>query len=77
MDNDRVFKEIWTIGRRQALVCVTAIEYENGAIVASAEDDKITDAQLRRALKREYPHHTFYAHRRDGYIYAQADPCGA
>jgi len=76
MNNNRTKREFWARGRRGCAACIEAIEYENGSVTASAEGDKITDAQLRKALSREFPDHTFYAHRRDGYVYAQADPCG-
>lgn len=70
----RVNKEIYAIGRRDALVHLQIVEYTDGCITVSAEGDKITNAQLREILNREYPRHTFYTYRDDGFIYAWANP---
>ena len=66
--------EFYANGKRSRIACIEVTEYSDGSIIASVEDNKITNAQLRKALKKEYPHYTFYAHNRDGILYAQADP---
>ena len=76
MEN-REEKQIWTTGRKGQMVCITVEEHDNGVIIVSALGEAITNAQLRRALQREYPRHTFYSWRdadEFGLVYAQADP---
>lgn len=65
-------RQIWTTGRRSAVVCITATVYEN-SIMATTEADKITEHQMSKALGREFPDHTFYAHEENGYLRADAD----
>ena len=67
-------KQVWATGRKGQVVCITVDEHDNGVVIASALGEAITDAQLGRALRREYPRHTFYSWRANGYVYAQADP---
>ena len=67
-------KQITVIGKRESVNLATVEEQANGCVVASVEDEHVTHAQFRKALKREYPRHTFYAHHEHGYIIAQADP---
>jgi hypothetical protein len=48
-------QQIWTSGRKDGIACVTAVVYDNGAIVASSEAEHITEFQMHRALEREFP----------------------
>ena len=58
--------QIWTNGRRGCIACVTAIVYENGAIVASSEPEHITEHQMHKALAREFPDMEFSVSRGRG-----------
>jgi hypothetical protein len=55
-DSDR---EIWTAGRRGSPACIAVTIYEH-SVVATADAATITEAMMRRALRREFPEHTFY-----------------
>lgn len=70
----RTTQQITVIGKREAIVLFEADVYENGTIVAAVETEHVTQAQLRKALRREFPRHTFYAHIEGDQIVAQADP---
>jgi len=48
-------QQIWTNGRKSGIACVTAVVYDNGAIVASSEAEHITEFQMHKALEREFP----------------------
>ena len=48
-------QQIWTNGRRGGMACVTAVVYEDGAIVASSEPEHITEHQMHQALAQEFP----------------------
>lgn len=65
-------KEIYTSGKRGAVVCIEIEESEH-SIVASADAEKITESPMKKALKREYPQHVFSTRIERGYIIAQAD----
>lgn len=65
-------QQIWTDGRRGAVVCITATIYEY-KIVASAEADQITAAMMVRALHREFPRHTFHINEECEFLFAVAD----
>jgi len=67
-------RELWITGKRGAGVCLNIIHYENGAIIASAEDERVTGRQIERALTREYPGKSFRIARDRGYIYARHEP---
>jgi len=67
-----ISKETWVKGRRGSAACLQIREYDD-SVVVSAEDDKITPVQMCKALEKLYPRLTFYASKRDGFIYAQAD----
>ena len=47
-------KQIWTTGKHDALVCITAAIDANGAFMAAAEDEHITENQFRNAVQEEY-----------------------
>lgn len=51
-------QEIWTTGRRGCVACIQASIYEN-SVVASAEPDHITERQMEKALRREFPGYQF------------------
>jgi hypothetical protein len=69
-----VNRQIWAKGRRGTPVCIQITEHD-GCVFVSAETDKITNAQLREALAREYPRHIFrIVHRQDDYVYASSHP---
>ena len=38
---------------------IEAVVYENGHITATADEDKVTEFQLLKALKAGYPNHVF------------------
>ena len=74
MTNERTTQQITVTGKRGALVVAEADVYENGVIVAAVETEHVTQAQFGKALRREFPRHTFYAHIEGDQIVAQADP---
>ena len=64
--------EIWAEGKRHALVCILVDDYGR-VLVASAEMERITEAQVKQALGHKYPDVTWTT-RTDhsfGYVYAQ------
>lgn len=54
-----VEREIWTAGRYNGIVCITATLYPSGSIIATAEPDKITEKKMRKALNEEFPSYDF------------------
>lgn len=65
-------KEIWTAGRRGCTACIAITIYEH-SIVATAEKENLTAAMMERALKHEFPEHTFYNSDHGGNDYLRAD----
>jgi len=74
MANERTTKQITVTGKCGALVVAEADVYENGVIVAAVEMEHVTCCQFDKALRREFPGYTFYAHIEGDQIVAQADP---
>lgn len=50
--------EIWTSGKQGCVACINMIISRN-IIIATSEGKYITQHQMRRALKCEFPQHTF------------------
>lgn len=68
---------IHTQGRRGCIAAIEVSIYEH-SIVVTAENDKLTPAMMHKALRREFPNHTFYTNNRGGasdrgYLRADAD----
>lgn len=62
-------KEIYTSGKRGAVVCIEIDDF--GAFgIASADAEKITPAQMTKALKNEYPNSQIAIREDRGYIFA-------
>lgn len=73
MTNERTTKQFTVTGKCGALVVVEADVYESGVIVAAVETEHVTRTQFAKALRREFPRHTFYTHIEGDQIVAQAD----
>jgi fructose-1,6-bisphosphatase/inositol monophosphatase family enzyme len=58
---ERKIDQFYAKGKRDCNALVEAVLYENDAIVATADLDKITERQLLAALERTYPDHAFTA----------------
>ena len=65
-------RELWINGRRGCNACVTVTIYKH-SIVATAEPDKVTVGAMKRALRREFPEHTFYTSNGADYLRVDAD----
>lgn len=52
-------KKIFATGRRGCVACIE-LSVIKESIVALAERDKITPVQMMKAVKKEFPRHTFY-----------------
>jgi len=65
-------RELWINGRRGCTACMTVTIYEH-SIVATADPDKITESAMKRALRREFPEHTFYTGNGADYLRVDAD----
>jgi hypothetical protein len=67
-------KTVWAEGERGAVIPVTVILYDNGAVSATADCYMFTEHRMRDALARECPGHQFTITacglRADGYFYA-------
>ena len=64
--------EIKTTGRYQCITSVSVNIYPN-AIVAISDAEHITQFQMRRALTREFPMHTFIFNKSGGKYTHRAD----
>jgi hypothetical protein len=53
------------------LVLIRALEYANGAIVASAETEHITPGKFAGELEQVYPGRNFAVEEQRGYYYAR------
>lgn len=47
-------QDFWTVGRRGTLACIRCIVYDDGKVMANADADKLTPAQMSRALRKEF-----------------------
>ena len=65
-------RKIETAGRYQCITFVDAIIYPQ-AIVATSDSDHIAQYQMRRALDREFPRHTFVFNDTGGKYTLRAD----
>lgn len=63
----RIDSEFYTTGEQDSNVCVYCSLYENGHLVCTAEDERLTSTQFRKALKAEYPDRVFTIVYEDGY----------
>ena len=52
-------QQIWTTGRRGCVTPVLVLIYPE-AILAIVNGERITECQTKKALRREFPRHTFY-----------------
>jgi len=66
------WSQIWTEGYCDSMVCLDVHRHTSGIITVGVDTERITQKQMEKALRREFPELTFTIRKNSEYMLAQA-----